>query len=62
MNAYAISDLRLVADAERIAVQGRRPDEIVGSYFKQNNDWKMPIDQNTARVFMDVVKAFREGQ
>lgn len=34
---------------------------IVGSYFKRNNQWKMPVDEQIAREFMDVVKEFREG-
>lgn len=34
---------------------------IVGSYFKRDNQWKMPVDEQVARDFMDTVKEFREG-
>lgn len=34
---------------------------IVGSYFKRNHQWKMPVDEQVARDFMDTVKEFREG-
>jgi membrane complex biogenesis BtpA family protein len=34
---------------------------IVGSYFKQDHQWKMPVDETIAREFMDRVKEFREG-
>lgn len=34
---------------------------IVGSYFKRDHQWKMPVDEAIAREFMDRVKDFREG-
>ena len=32
---------------------------IVGSYFKEGNNWKNPVDEPTVRTFMDVVRDFR---
>jgi len=33
---------------------------IVGSYFKEGNDWKRPVDGKKAEEFMKVVKKLRE--
>jgi len=33
---------------------------IVGSYFKEGNDWKKPVDGKKAEEFMKVVKKLRE--
>ncbi len=32
---------------------------IVGSYFKEGNNWKNPVDEPTVQAFMDVVRDFR---
>ena len=32
---------------------------IVGSYFKQGNDWKKPVDEAQAQMFMQAVEALR---
>jgi membrane complex biogenesis BtpA family protein len=34
---------------------------IVGSYFKCNNDWKMPIDEAATKGFMRAVEELRRG-
>ena len=34
---------------------------IVGSAFKQDNNWKNPVDVNTARAFMERVRELRES-
>ena len=34
---------------------------IVGSYFKEGNNWKNPVDESIARAFMDVVREYREN-
>lgn len=34
---------------------------IVGSYFKDDNNWKNPVSEARTKAFMDVVKKFREG-
>jgi membrane complex biogenesis BtpA family protein len=33
---------------------------IIGSYFKEDNDWKRPVDGKKAEEFMKVVKELRE--
>lgn len=35
---------------------------IVGSYFKEGNNWKNPVDETTTRQFMDVVREMRKSR